>query len=70
MARNMSKEIEAEDIIKDMKDVGFLTIPEVREMLVMGKKSKKTDKRIEAIIELISKDDVYKDMCRENGYNI
>lgn len=64
----MNKEMEAEDIIKDMQDVGFLTVPEIREMLVMGKKNKKTSKRIEAIIALIIKSDDYKEMCIDNGY--
>lgn len=53
-------EKEAIEIITDLEDVGFLEIDEIREMLVMGTKDRKTNERIEDTLMYIAKNKKYK----------
>ena len=55
----MGVKSEAKDIIEDMKQVGVLNINEIREMLILGETNKKTNKKIEAILSIISTDEEY-----------
>lgn len=55
-----TREKEAIEIVTDLEEAGFLTIDEIREMLVLGTKDKKTSKRIEEILLLIEKNRRYK----------
>ena len=50
---------EAVEIVGDLEVAGFLTIPEIREMLIMGTKNRKTTSRIEEILGYIEKDRRY-----------
>ena len=50
---------EAVEIVEDLEVAGFLTIPEIREMLIMGTKNRKTTSRIEEILGYIEKDRRY-----------
>lgn len=55
-----TREKEAVEIIGDLEEAGFLTIPEIRHMLVLGTKHQKTNERIEDILSLIAKNKKYK----------
>lgn len=54
-----SREKEAVEIVSDLEEAGFLTLDEIREMLILGTKDKKTNNRIEGILKIISKNKRY-----------
>lgn len=54
-----AREKEAIDIISDLDEAGFLTIDEIREILILGTKHKKTSERIEDILKRIEKNKRY-----------
>lgn len=57
-----TREKEAVEIIGDLEEAGFLTIEEIREILILGTKHKKTSERIEDILKRIEKNKKYKQL--------
>ena len=52
----------AVEIIGEIEEAGYITIDEIREMLVLGTKRKRTTARIEAILKAIEKNKKYKQL--------